>query len=55
MNGLDLDRQWMFVNAKTLEFLTIRQIEQMTLINTGLSEDGKSLVLNHDRRQGCSD
>ena len=45
MNGLDLDRQWMFVNANTLEFLTIRQIEQMTLINTGLSEDGKSLVL----------
>lgn len=45
-HGLDLDRQWMFVDAKSGEFLTIRQIPQMTLINTGLSEDGKSLLLS---------
>ncbi|PLB55415.1 MOSC-domain-containing protein [Aspergillus steynii IBT 23096] len=36
MHGLDLDRRWMFVDAKTNEFLTIRQIPQMTLINTAL-------------------
>lgn len=44
--GLDLDRQWMFVDAKTLEFLTIRQIPRMTLISTDISEDGKSLLLS---------
>ncbi|EYE95098.1 MOSC domain-containing protein [Aspergillus ruber CBS 135680] len=45
-HGLHLDRQWMFVNAETLQFLTIRQIPEMTLINTGLSEDGNSLLLS---------
>ncbi|KAJ9214081.1 hypothetical protein DTO166G4_4347 [Paecilomyces variotii] len=46
MHGLDLDRQWMFVDATTREFLTIRQIPQMTLINTGLSQDGVFLELS---------
>lgn len=45
-HGLDLDRRWMFVDATTHEFLTIRQIPQMTLINTALSEDGNSLILS---------
>jgi uncharacterized protein YcbX len=36
LHGLDLDRQWMFVDAHTREFLTIRQIARMTLINTSL-------------------
>lgn len=44
--GLDYDRQWMFVDAETQQFLTIRQIPEMTLINTGLSEDGRSLLLS---------
>ncbi|KAL2012097.1 hypothetical protein VTN00DRAFT_4815 [Thermoascus crustaceus] len=44
--GLDLDRRWMFVDAKTNEFLTIRQIPEMTLINTGLSPDGEFLELS---------
>ncbi|GAB7349983.1 hypothetical protein MBLNU459_g0669t1 [Dothideomycetes sp. NU459] len=35
--GLDLDRNWMFVDAKTREFLTIRSDPSMTLIDTGLS------------------
>lgn len=39
--GLDLDRHWMFVDAKTREFLTIRSDPSMTLINTGLSGEGK--------------
>ncbi|EAW06559.1 MOSC domain-containing protein [Aspergillus clavatus NRRL 1] len=39
LHGLDLDRQWMFVDAKTHEFLTIRQLPQMTLINTALSDN----------------
>lgn len=44
--GLDLDRRWMFVDAETNEFLTIRQIPEMTLINTGLSPDGEFLELS---------
>ena len=39
--GLDLDRHWMFVDAKTREFLTIRSDPSMTLIDTGLSGEGK--------------
>jgi uncharacterized protein YcbX len=39
--GLDLDRHWMFVDAKSREFLTIRSDPSMTLIDTGLSGDGK--------------
>jgi uncharacterized protein YcbX len=39
--GLDLDRQWMFVDAKSRQFLTIRSDPSMTLIDTGLSGDGK--------------
>ncbi|TIA55629.1 MOSC-domain-containing protein [Aureobasidium pullulans] len=39
--GLDLDRHWMFVDAKSRQFLTIRSDPSMTLIDTGLSGDGK--------------
>lgn len=44
-HGLDLDRQWMLVDASTNEFLTIRQIPDMTRIGTGLSDDGAELVI----------
>lgn len=44
--GLDLDRRWMLVDAATKQFLTIRQIPEMTLINTGLNEDGEFLLLS---------
>lgn len=37
--GLDLDRNWMFAEASTLKFLTIRQISDMTLINTKITAD----------------
>jgi uncharacterized protein len=37
--GLELDRNWMFVDDKTKDFITIRQQSKMTLINTAL-EDG---------------
>lgn len=37
--GLDLDRQWMFVDADKLDFLTIRQNSDMTLINTEITDD----------------
>ncbi|KAL6232900.1 hypothetical protein BDW75DRAFT_216477 [Aspergillus navahoensis] len=46
MTGLDLDRRWMLVDEKTHVFITIRQIPEMTLINTALSEDGESLILS---------
>jgi uncharacterized protein YcbX len=39
--GLELDRNWMFVDAKSMKFLTIRQISEMTLINTKLTDDKK--------------
>ncbi|GAB1202978.1 hypothetical protein APSETT445_001602 [Aspergillus pseudonomiae] len=45
MEGLDLDRRWMLIDAHTHDFLTIRQIPQMTLINTALSADSQFLVV----------
>jgi uncharacterized protein YcbX len=44
-HGLDLDRRWMLVDAKTNEFLTIRQIPDMTRIGTSLSADGLDLLV----------
>ncbi len=41
--GLELDRQWMFVDASTRKFLTIRDISEMTLVRTSLSVDGSLL------------
>lgn len=41
--GLELDRQWMFVDASTRKFLTIRDISEMTLVRTSLSTDGSQL------------
>ncbi|KAF2238167.1 MOSC-domain-containing protein [Viridothelium virens] len=37
--GLFLDRNWMFVDAATNKFITIRQHSKMTLIDTALSDD----------------
>jgi uncharacterized protein YcbX len=45
-HGLDLDRRWMLVDAATNEFLTIRQIPDMTRIGTALSADGNDLLVN---------
>lgn len=36
----------MIVDANTHEFLTIRQVPQMTLINTAISDDGNDLVIS---------
>ncbi|KAJ5123630.1 MOSC N-terminal beta barrel [Penicillium atrosanguineum] len=44
-HGLDLDRRWMLVDAKTNEFLTIRQIPDMTRIGTALSDNGLDLII----------
>lgn len=44
-SGLALDRQWMFVDAATRKFLTIRDLSQMTLVRTSLSEDGSKLQI----------
>lgn len=45
-HGLSLDRRWMLIDStKKNQFITIRQIPKMTLIKTGLSEDGKDLVI----------
>ncbi|OQE20577.1 hypothetical protein PENSTE_c013G04802 [Penicillium steckii] len=45
-HGLDLDRRWMLVDASTNEFLTIRQIPDMTRIGTALSPDGTELIIS---------
>ncbi|KAL4945665.1 hypothetical protein BDV06DRAFT_16587 [Aspergillus oleicola] len=47
MTGLDLDRRWMIVDEKTHVFLTIRQIPEMTLINTGVN--GEDLVISIEK------
>ncbi|KAJ5662704.1 hypothetical protein N7462_011630 [Penicillium macrosclerotiorum] len=44
-HGLDLDRRWMLVDAEKREFLTIRQIPDMTRIGTGLTADGSELIV----------
>ena len=36
----------MIADANTRQFLTIRQIPEMTLINTGISDDGNHLVIS---------
>jgi hypothetical protein len=38
--GLDLDRNWMFVDAN-MKFLTIRENAKMTLINISITDDGE--------------
>ena len=42
--GLDLDRHWMWVDAKEFKFLTIRQNSIMTLIDTAITEDDELAV-----------
>lgn len=53
--GLDLDRQWMFVKVNTdkdeprpdvHQFITIRDLSKMTLIDTAISPDGGDLVIS---------
>jgi uncharacterized protein len=43
--GLDVDRQFMFVDAATNKFMTIREIARMTLITTAFSPDNKWLIV----------
>ncbi|OQE01199.1 hypothetical protein PENVUL_c044G08657 [Penicillium vulpinum] len=45
-HGLDLDRRWMLIDASSNDFLTIRQIPDMTRIRTALSADGNELVVS---------
>ncbi|KAF2421027.1 hypothetical protein EJ08DRAFT_653674 [Tothia fuscella] len=42
--GLDLDRNWMFVDAVDYKFLTIRNLSEMTLIDTRISEKDELVV-----------
>ncbi|CZT52157.1 probable MOSC domain-containing protein 2, mitochondrial precursor [Rhynchosporium secalis] len=44
--GLDLDRRWMFVDAETMKFITIRDISQMTLIDTSLDSTSSNLTIS---------
>ena len=46
MQGLDLDRRWMFVDAETMSFITIRDISKMTLVRTALSDDSSILSIS---------
>ncbi|KUJ10927.1 uncharacterized protein LY89DRAFT_655773 [Mollisia scopiformis] len=40
--GLDMDRRWMFADAETLKFVTIRDISEMTLIDTAFASTSDS-------------
>ena len=53
-HGLDLDRRWMLVDATTHEFLTIRQIPEMTRIGTSLSADGNELLVTIPNRDSAA-
>ena len=44
--GLDLDRRWMFVDSKTRQFLTIRDISELTLIDTSIDSDKDELIIS---------
>ncbi|CAG8921690.1 unnamed protein product [Penicillium salamii] len=44
-HGLDLDRRWMLIDTSTNNFLTIRQIPNMTRIGTALSPNGHELII----------
>jgi len=44
--GLDLDRRWMFVDAETMKFITIRDISEMTLIDTSLDASSTNLTIS---------
>ncbi|KAH7370190.1 MOSC N-terminal beta barrel domain-containing protein [Rhexocercosporidium sp. MPI-PUGE-AT-0058] len=44
--GLDLDRRWMFVDAEDMKFITIRDISQMTLIDTSLDTTSSNLTIS---------
>lgn len=43
--GLDLDRNWMFIDKEKREFLTIRNDPSFTLVDTSLSDDRKELTI----------
>ena len=45
-SGLDLDRHWMFADAETKQFLTIRSDPSMTLIDTKLTGPEKNGVVS---------
>lgn len=45
-SGLQLDRNWMFVDAEKMEFLTIRSDATMTLIDTALNEGQSELTIS---------
>ena len=60
--GLDLDRNWMFMHKTNSKFMTIREISQLTLIDTALatptstsadsSEDDVELVISIRNKPG---
>ncbi|KAF4550519.1 MOSC domain-containing protein 1 [Elsinoe fawcettii] len=45
MSGLDLDRNWMFVDAADMKFLTIRSDPTMTLIDTAIDDKADTLTI----------
>ncbi|PNS18102.1 mRNA cleavage and polyadenylation factor CLP1 [Sphaceloma murrayae] len=46
MSGLDLDRNWMFVDAADMKFLTIRSDPTMTLIDTSINDEKDELTVS---------
>lgn len=46
MTGLDLDRQWMIVDASDNKFLTIRSDPSMTLVDTSVDDEKDELTIS---------
>ncbi|TVY33398.1 Uncharacterized protein LOCC1_G008017, partial [Lachnellula occidentalis] len=48
--GLDLDRRWMFVDGSSGKFITIRDISELTLIDTALASTSTSTSATPDNK-----
>ena len=51
--GLDLDRQWMFIDSKTRKTLTIREVSELTIIDTAIDIESDTLILSIRGENPC--
>ena len=51
--GLDLDRRWMLIDSKTRRTLTIRELSELTLIDTAIDTDSDELNISVRGEKPC--
>ena len=51
--GLDLDRQWMLIDSRTRKTLTIREVSELTLIDTAIDVEFDTLTLSIRGEEPC--